>query len=519
MKSPDDTRRTVLERLRNQEKNRDWASLSSYPGHHRHIRRWSAESGQDNQPTHQYARRSQSPQYLTRIKTPPEYNNKRDLRRGREGVVPPVWLREKNAFERNKDKTLNANYLPANGSIPGIVPNVLYSNNQMVPNLAYPYPPGVLPMPVYMGYAPIVPGASFHGGVPMGNFVLPGPGQELYRRRQMTRSQAATSIQRHFRGWRVRKSSWIFQLRWLGKSSNARHFTEGLIEEFLIEDIIPDLLIDVLSHKKTLNPSHPWYRLASHVCTDLINEDLNLIINQLAAGVFYTHVPIQYLPSHDPLREISCDLIEEVVMETSLPIVKSAIGDLVTGHMTEKKRDDWLEELILETIHPMVYQVACVSLDVNKYEITVSDLIDEVLDDLMRPVIKDAWREVCGAQRQTQLHQVRELAEGRLLDDLCLEHLLSLLAGNNLSLYLRDYTEETMDGLVCGQLIHQYLQVYDEKQKTLSNQALREFHLNLHTDLALDVILNELKAHLDEDMEDLLEKQKDADQIDCFSPS
>ncbi|XP_048588480.1 uncharacterized protein LOC5511015 isoform X2 [Nematostella vectensis] len=436
MKSPDDTRRTVLERLRNQEKNRDWASLSSYPGHHRHIRRWSAESGQDNQPTHQYARRSQSPQYLTRIKTPPEYNNKRDLRRGREGVVPPVWLREKNAFER-----------------------------------------------------------------------------------QMTRSQAATSIQRHFRGWRVRKSSWIFQLRWLGKSSNARHFTEGLIEEFLIEDIIPDLLIDVLSHKKTLNPSHPWYRLASHVCTDLINEDLNLIINQLAAGVFYTHVPIQYLPSHDPLREISCDLIEEVVMETSLPIVKSAIGDLVTGHMTEKKRDDWLEELILETIHPMVYQVACVSLDVNKYEITVSDLIDEVLDDLMRPVIKDAWREVCGAQRQTQLHQVRELAEGRLLDDLCLEHLLSLLAGNNLSLYLRDYTEETMDGLVCGQLIHQYLQVYDEKQKTLSNQALREFHLNLHTDLALDVILNELKAHLDEDMEDLLEKQKDADQIDCFSPS
>ena len=33
-----------------------------------------------------------------------------------------------------------------------------------------------------------------------------------------------------------------------------------------------------------------------------------------------------------------------------------------------------------------------------------------------------------------------------MLDSLLLEHLLGHLAGNNLSLYFRDYVEQTMDG-------------------------------------------------------------------------
>ena len=33
-----------------------------------------------------------------------------------------------------------------------------------------------------------------------------------------------------------------------------------------------------------------------------------------------------------------------------------------------------------------------------------------------------------------------------MLDALCLQHLLSQLAGDNLSLYFRDYTDQAVDG-------------------------------------------------------------------------
>ena len=33
-----------------------------------------------------------------------------------------------------------------------------------------------------------------------------------------------------------------------------------------------------------------------------------------------------------------------------------------------------------------------------------------------------------------------------MLDSLCLQHLLSQLAGDNLSLYFRDYTQQALDG-------------------------------------------------------------------------
>ena len=33
-----------------------------------------------------------------------------------------------------------------------------------------------------------------------------------------------------------------------------------------------------------------------------------------------------------------------------------------------------------------------------------------------------------------------------MLDALCLQHLLSQLAGDNLSLYFRDYTDQALDG-------------------------------------------------------------------------
>ena len=42
--------------------------------------------------------------------------------------------------------------------------------------------------------------------------------------------------------------------------------------------------------------------------------------------------------------------------------------------------------------------------------------------------------------------QVCQYAKDQFLDGLCLQHLLGQLAGDNLSLYFKDYTDQVMDG-------------------------------------------------------------------------
>ena len=56
----------------------------------------------------------------------------------------------------------------------------------------------------------------------------------------------------------------------------------------------------------------------------------------------------------DPLLKVSANIVNEVVKESATQIVRSMVDEVVRGHMTVIKTGDWLEELILEAITPML---------------------------------------------------------------------------------------------------------------------------------------------------------------------
>ncbi|KAK3749317.1 hypothetical protein QZH41_020095 [Actinostola sp. cb2023] len=352
-------------------------------------------------------------------------------------------------------------------------------------NSALPYPSGVYPVPVYMSYAPVLlPPIQNPMGYPMG--VVANQLNQTF----LTRDEAATCIQKYFRGWRVRKDSRLLQLRFLSHPGSAKRFIEDLISEFLDEDIVPDILIEVLSHKKSLSPYDPLYKMSSYLCSDILHDEVNVLLNQIAASVFYSQVDLIDLRRTDPLFQVCQELTDEVVKEMALMTVQSTIKSLVNSHMAFSKSFDWLDDLIIETIQPMIYNVAVTSLSAYKYETTLDEIVDEVTNDMMQPVIVEAWKEVIDSHRDTQITEIARFSEGRLLDSLVLEHLLSHLTGNNLSLYFRDYMEQTMDGFICGALLHQYMLVHDASEDTLSNRALQNYHQESYADMVCYIVLH-----------------------------
>lgn len=330
---------------------------------------------------------------------------------------------------------------------------------------------------------------------------------------QLSRSQAAVVIQKYHRGWQVRKGPHFALWRHMCNEKFSRKFVEDLIDSFLIEEIVPDVLIDVLVGKKFLSVQDPRYKVSEWVCREIIDQEVTAFIYEVTLGVYYSHGGITY-SRQDPSVKVCDSIIGEVVQEFAGQLVRSLVEEMVLGHMAVIKAGNWLENFILETIEPMLPVVVTEAVSGFQNDDPLDDIIDEVITSELRQVVIDVWQELMEVDREKQLKKLSVYAEDHLLDSMCLQHLLSQLAGDNLSFHVRNYTQQALDGMLCGLLIRNYLAMNDQLEATRGNPTVKEFHEEVFCDVALDVLLEELTANLDEDMQDLLEHEKQRDTFD-----
>lgn len=505
-------RKNVLERLREREKSRDWSRLDkSYPVSGTQ-RRWSAESYKEKNLTSSW--KPPSPQYLPRLENRPasaESGYDGDLKRGKQTVIPPVSLGQGYARESQTKATNKWNQhatLPRHQGTVTYPPLPSHYPNPAMGSL--PHPPMMYPVsmiPVHPGYAPwfapypgYAEGSLYDHALHDGRLVRP--------QNQMSRSQAAVILQKYIRGWQVRKGAKFLLWRYMCDRKHSRKFVEDLIHSFLLEEIIPDVLIDVLSGKKYLSVHDPRYKLSERVLQEIIEDDVTAFIQDIALGIFCSHGRSD-LSREDPLLKVSFDIVNEVVKEFTSQVVHSTVEEIVHSHMTLIKTGDWLDNFILEAMSPMVLMVVFEAIQQVKDDDVINGIIDEVIQPQLRQVIIELWRDIAESNRNKQIEKVSLFAKDHFLDALFLQHLLSQLAGDSSSLYFSDYTDQVLDGIICGLLTSQYLAINDDLEATQSNSVVRRFHEKVFCDVALDVLMQELTAHLDEDLHELHESEKE----------
>lgn len=508
-------RKNVLERLRDRERSRDWSALDK-PYRNRS---WSADSNSTWEKIVP-PRKPTSPAYLPKLKNRPasvdsDYNQ--DLKRGSLSVIPPLPAGQQHGVSKRYDPTKRKNsrqknqaFQSHNGSYPYAVLPSYYPHPPEGPPS---HPPMMYPVPmipVHPGYASwLVPQQGFNG-------VNSGPLNAHYAERpphQLSRSQAAVVIQKYHRGWQVRKGPHFALWRHMCNEKFSRKFVEDLIDSFLIEEIVPDVLIDVLVGKKFLSVQDPRYKVSEWVCREIIDQEVTAFIYEVTLGVYYSHGGITY-SRQDPSVKVCDSIIGEVVQEFAGQLVRSLVEEMVLGHMAVIKAGNWLENFILETIEPMLPVVVTEAVSGFQNDDPLDDIIDEVITSELRQVVIDVWQELMEVDKEKQVKKLSVYAEDHLLDSMCLQHLLSQLAGDNLSFHVRNYTQQALDGMLCGLLIRNYLAMNDQLEATRGNPTVKEFHEEVFCDVALDVLLEELTANLDEDMQDLLEHEKQRDTFD-----
>lgn len=146
------------------------------------------------------------------------------------------------------------------------------------------------------------------------------------------------------------------------------------------------------------------------------------------------------------------------------------------------------------------------------YDCHLESIVDEITNEALTPLLHGcttvALQESGDAIRQQQVKSVADFAVTKLLDSLMLQQLLSHVADCGESFTFRLFSHRLLDTAVAGHLLQQHWNVHDHLKSSDGNVALLRVHQEMFADVAVSVLSDLLVSHLDEDMEDIDQQQR-----------
>ncbi|XP_064208147.1 uncharacterized protein LOC135263738 isoform X1 [Anguilla rostrata] len=210
------------------------------------------------------------------------------------------------------------------------------------------------------------------------------------------------------------------------------------------------------------------------------------------------------------------DLLLDLVREITVATFQRYTRDFVDVYLAEVTIRRCASEIISEMVQLLLPGlVEEVQREKAVDEVIEADLLPEVLVEEASAVVLS---ELARCQSQVtiqQFSQVRQYASSWLMDFFLMDCLLELGPSKAQCFTEKEQSGRLLDSWMLDVLFHQLFSVLQHRGITMENIPLRNYHRQVFTDIALDVMLSEFCQSLDEDMEHLLEfeqlMEKDAE--------
>ncbi|XP_056399474.1 uncharacterized protein LOC130294081 isoform X1 [Hyla sarda] len=267
----------------------------------------------------------------------------------------------------------------------------------------------------------------------------------------------------------------------------AQDFVDSLISEILMDEIIPDVLIEALTStqmskkkyngKKTRHwKSDDYGRSAGSLSMSILDELLIEILRDLSAHVLRRMVR-GFVDDH-LVRAAVHDCVDEILTN----IIQTELLSLVDELNTEREHDRLLDNLI-------------------------QSVIDKEVKDAVFSVLTE-----CDSQL-SEFHkdQIIVTANKHVVDIFLLEHLLGMIGTHEPLVFGKDPMQCLLDSIMLDVLLREQVSIQQVQQNTLETYPAMLSHQNTVSKVALEVILTELHMILVEDMEDIFEYERDVE--------
>ncbi|XP_071111289.1 uncharacterized protein [Haliotis cracherodii] len=302
----------------------------------------------------------------------------------------------------------------------------------------------------------------------------------------------------------------------------AEDFVTWFITDCLEEEFVPDVLIDALTEVDKLPAEHPWFMPALRACDDVLTREIEEMTVEIVREAMleearpYTKISLPltpltpyYIPPPDPLEMFLEDVVAAAVMEQCREVVRETVLELAHNYLEDVMADNILDELLAEEVQDMRNEL----LEEAVFDIIAEDFLeDEVIgpevEDEAVVVAKDIIQHYDSKITRREMKSVKEKAGDRLVESLCLDYLLSLISRQGKVWTESDFANRFVDEMMGNILLRQYFGVKTNRDKTIHCKPLRKLHEKVVTDVALDVLLQQLSSSLDEDLADVDEYER-----------
>nr|XP_032820421.1 uncharacterized protein LOC116948130 isoform X4 [Petromyzon marinus] len=256
--------------------------------------------------------------------------------------------------------------------------------------------------------------------------------------------------------------------------SLLQSFVEDFINGFLTDELIPDTLIEVVAGDFAENQSvHKAVRKRDHLAetNSFRNEFTQSWKKQ--ASILPDDIRAEVAIRHKRESQLTWPLGPDKLSKPATRAVQS---------------NPWKEAYLSQICH---------------------DIIAEVVREEGTKVVNFVLQKRGPWQWHTDSHQqqVADVAGGRLLDGFVLQQLLVILGHDDGAVLRREMQEKLLHGVLMSLLLRRFLDITQHENVTLKNYKLKHLHVKLFNDVACDVILDELSHQVEEDMEELHQRE------------
>eukprot|EP00057_Strongylocentrotus_purpuratus_P000591 XP_001179020.2 PREDICTED: uncharacterized protein LOC752440 [Strongylocentrotus purpuratus] len=302
----------------------------------------------------------------------------------------------------------------------------------------------------------------------------------------------------------------------------ARTFLEYFLTSCLQDDMVLEVAVDVMSNVREERDlerqlSWPVLDMGREILEEVVHENLrDMAFVELRASIkgFWSMV----LETPSIYKPIARDLLREVIDDEVASVVPEAISELVTEYFVQKDVvvdfnvmcDEVIASLLPDIILEAVYDESIESL--------VEGIIQDEIVSLASSFVEDSFATgrpklpVSPAQRLQDQSEIKALADTFLLDAAIFENMLATRLLPNQQVWTdEEYLDLYLDSLLLDQVLGQQLEVAKRRDYTEHCLPLKRFHEKITTNLAIDVVLEEMTGHLDEDMAEMDEYEVETD--------
>lgn len=435
--------------------------------------------------------RKPSPSQLPRIENPDNDDYRPVIRGSQYDIVPPLNNRtpEYDSWGEESDEEWEDRF-------------------EHVMPLPYPYP--------ILGYPAFHTTDGFHPPPVMyGNpFPVYYPPPPVYKEKRKRRDGGVKNVEMlkvHQSYPAGRKSK---------RSTNVKlPLTYGRTKGF--EEIEPKSREDLTKKYKAFNiKSYP----AASIGDDIVHDVVKLMTREAVRGALgemvneYLGNSTNFSESGDPLTRFLDNLVEEAIQDSTEEVVRETVRELASDHMRVNSTVAVVDDILLDHLQDIQGEIVDdVILEVILEEFINVYVIEHELEEEMSEIAKDVLEHYDTKIEKKELREISNKAGDRLMESICLEYLLSLISRQGKVWNESDLANKFLDDVILNILLGQYTDVIFNMEKTISNKTLKKLHEKVVSDVALDLLLQQLSSSLDEDLADVDEYERGIDEYN--SPS